>query len=309
MFKRIFGTFQKVGRVAVINYFGFRFAIRKLNLKTPGRQDVTLDTSAPVKAGELPYNILEAMGGKENIAHLDACITRLRVSVNDQKRVDKDRLKQLGASGVLEVGNNIQAIFGPLSDNLKTQIQDIISGKTPNTVIKLPEKGVEQQIEEINPEALQTQPELEVYASPLAGEVLSLDEVPDQVFSQRMMGDGFAVLPTEGVVFSPVDGKIVNLFPTKHAIGIESSSGREILIHVGIDTVNLKGEGFTALVEQGDLVKKGQELLKVDLEFVKKHAPSLITPIIFTNLKQGQSVSIEKQGEVSTRDNVVKIEG
>ncbi|MBM7661992.1 PTS system D-glucosamine-specific IIC component [Bacillus mesophilus] len=294
---------------AVIYYFGFRFAIRKFNLNTPGREDVSQNTAKPVKAGELPYNILEAMGGKENIAHLDACITRLRVSVNDQKQVDKDRLKSLGASGVLEVGNNIQAIFGPLSDNLKTQIQDIINGKTPHSVTKSPEKGVVQQIEEINPEALQTEPELEVYASPLAGEILPLDEVPDQVFSERMMGDGFAVLPNAGVVVSPVDGKIVNLFPTKHAIGIESSSGREILIHVGIDTVHLKGEGFTALVEQGDMVKKGQEILKIDLEFVKKNAPSIITPIIFTNLKQGQTVSIEKQGNVSTREDVVKIEG
>ncbi|WP_246943112.1 glucose-specific PTS transporter subunit IIBC [Bacillus pinisoli] len=295
---------------AVIYYFGFRFAIRKFNLKTPGREDVSeSSTHAPVKAGELPYNILEAMGGKENIAHLDACITRLRVTVNDQKQVDKDRLKKLGASGVLEVGNNIQAIFGPLSDNLKTQMQDIMSGKAPRIVAKSPEKGVEQQIEEINPEALQTKPELEEYSSPLTGQVMQLDDVPDQVFSQRMMGDGYAVLPTEGVVVSPVDGTIVNLFPTKHAIGIESTNGREILIHVGIDTVNLKGEGFTALVSQGDQVKKGQELLKVDLDFVKGKAPSLITPIIFTNLKQGQTVALGKQGNVTRGETVVKIEG
>jgi glucose-specific phosphotransferase system IIBC component len=294
---------------AVIYYFGFRFAIRKFNLNTPGREDVEVDTSAPVKAGELPFNILEAMGGKENIAHLDACITRLRVSVNDQKRVDKDRLKKLGASGVLEVGNNIQAIFGPLSDNLKTQMQDIMNGKTPHPVIKSPEKGVEQQIEEVNPEALQTKPEVEIYTSPLTGQLLQLDEVPDQVFSQRMMGDGYAIMPTDGVVVSPVDGKIVNLFPTKHAIGIESTYGTEILIHVGIDTVNLKGEGFTALVSQGDTVTKGQELLKVDLEFVKKNAPSLITPVIFTNLKQGQMVTLQKQGNVTRGQDAIKIEG
>jgi glucose-specific phosphotransferase system IIBC component len=293
---------------SAIYYFGFRFAIRKFNLKTPGREEIAEDTNAPVKAGELPYNILEAMGGKENISHLDACITRLRVSVNDNKQVDKERLKKLGASGVLEVGNNIQAIFGPLSDNIKTQMQDIMSGKAPRAVIKSPEKGVEQQIEEINPEALQTKPAVEVYTSPLTGKVMPLEEVPDQVFSGRMMGDGYAVLPTDGVVVSPVDGKIVNLFPTKHAIGIEATSGREILIHVGIDTVNLKGEGFEALVAQGDDVKKGQELLRVNLDYVKENAPSLITPIIFTNLKQGQTVTLEKQGKVSKGDTVVKIE-
>ena len=121
---------------AVIYYFGFRFAIRKFNLKTPGREDADVETDDDTNdksqvVGDLPFNILEAIGGKENITHLDACITRLRVTVNDNKKVNKDRLKKLGASGVLEVGNNIQAIFGPKSDNLKTQIQDVIAGKRP----------------------------------------------------------------------------------------------------------------------------------------------------------------------------------
>jgi PTS system D-glucosamine-specific IIC component len=293
---------------SLIYYFGFRFAIRKFNLKTPGREEVAQETNTPVKAAELPYNILEAMGGQENISHLDACITRLRVSVNDNKKVDKDRLKRLGASGVLEVGNNIQAIFGPLSDNIKTQMQDIMNGKKPRPVETSPEKEVEQQIEEINPEALQTSHEMEEYSSPITGEVKPLEDVPDQVFSGRMMGDGFAVLPTDGVIISPVDGKIVNLFPTKHAIGIESEHGREILIHVGIDTVNLKGKGFEALVAQGDTVKKGQELLRVDLDYVGKNAPSLVTPIIFTNLKKGQSINLLTKGNVTKGDTVVKIE-
>nr|MCX3330606.1 glucose PTS transporter subunit EIIB [Bacillus pacificus] len=120
--------------LAVIYYFGFRFAIRKFNLKTPGREDDSAesdDSGKQGEAGDLPYEILQAMGDQENIKHLDACITRLRVTVNDQKKVDKDRLKKLGASGVLEVGNNIQAIFGPRSDGLKTQMQDIIAGRTP----------------------------------------------------------------------------------------------------------------------------------------------------------------------------------
>ncbi|MBA2872767.1 PTS system D-glucosamine-specific IIC component [Anoxybacillus calidus] len=284
---------------AVIYYFGFRFAIRKWNLATPGREVITEETTeAAASAGDLPYEVLAALGGKENIAHLDACITRLRVSVNDIKNVDKDRLKALGAAGVLEVGNNVQAIFGPKSDILKGQIKDIMEGRVPAKAKEEPKKSTPQ-----------VEDGTEVIVAPLSGEVLPLSEVPDQVFSQKMMGDGFAIMPTEGTVVSPVDGKIVNVFPTKHAIGIESTNGREILIHFGIDTVKLNGEGFEALVAQGDEVKKGQELLKVDLEYVKNNAPSIITPIIFTNLQPSEYVKIEKQGKVSkSEEHIVTIE-
>lgn len=292
---------------AVIYYFGFRFAIRKFNLKTPGREDVNAEEEGNTQtgtAGDLPYEILDAMGGKENISHLDACITRLRVSVNDIKNVDKERLKKLGAAGVLEVGNNIQAIFGPRSETIKGQMKDIIAGNRPRAVQKAPQKGVEQQIEEINPEALQTENDADkdVFVSPITGEIKPITEVPDAVFSGKMMGDGFAIIPTEGTVVSPVDGKIVNLFPTKHAIGILSDSGREILIHVGIDTVNLKGQGFESLVKENDRVEKGQALLNVDLDYIKEHATSIMTPIVFTNLAPGEQVNINKSGNVGIKE-------
>ncbi|MBV6686170.1 glucose-specific PTS transporter subunit IIBC [Bacillus sp. JRC01] len=290
---------------ALIYYFGFRFAIRKFNLMTPGREEVTDEDDAPAgTAEELPFNILEAMGGQENISHLDACITRLRVQVNDVKQVDKNRLKKLGASGVLEVGNNIQAIYGPKSDGIKSQMQDIISGKTPRKVKIDTDKEVEQQVEEVNPEALRTSDEerAERFVAPITGELKDITEVPDQVFSGKMMGDGFAILPEEGMIVSPVDGKIVNVFPTKHALGIESKGGREILIHVGIDTVKLQGEGFESLVKEGDQVEAGQPLLKVDLDFIKANAPSIITPIVFTNLKEGQQVTLKSPGKVNRND-------
>lgn len=290
---------------ALIYYFGFRFAIRKFNLMTPGREEVTDEDDAPAgTADELPFNILEAMGGQENISHLDACITRLRVQVNDVKQVDKNRLKKLGASGVLEVGNNIQAIYGPKSDGIKSQMQDIISGKTPRKVKIDTDKEVEQQVEEVNPEALRTSDEqrAERFVAPITGELKDITEVPDQVFSGKMMGDGFAILPEEGMIVSPVDGKIVNVFPTKHALGIESKGGREILIHVGIDTVKLQGEGFESLVKEGDQVEAGQPLLKVDLDFIKANSPSIITPIVFTNLKEGQQVTLKSPGKVNRND-------
>ena len=296
---------------AFIYYFGFRFAIRKFNLMTPGREEVDEDEDdAPASsAGDLPYNILEAMGGQENIAHLDACITRLRVSVNDVKQVDKNRLKKLGASGVLEVGDNIQAIFGPKSDTIKSQMQDIIRGKAPRRVETNANEEVEQQIEEVNPEALQTERNNEKFVAPITGEIKDITEVPDQVFSGKMMGDGFAIVPTEGTIVSPITGKVVNVFPTKHAIGLESKAGREVLIHVGIDTVKLEGKGFEALVKEGDQVEAGQPLLEVDLDYIKENAPSIMTPIVFTNLKEGQQVTIEKSGNINRNDeNIIKID-
>jgi len=295
---------------AAIYYFGFRFAIRKFNLKTPGREEVQNDASDSgiVQGGDLPYNVLQAMGGKENITHLDACITRLRVSVNDIKQVDKDRLKKLGASGVLEVGNNIQAIYGPKSDTLKSQIKDIMDGKTPVPTTVNVENEIKEQIEDVVPEVMENFVEEMTFVAPIKGKLLPITEVPDQVFAGKMMGDGFAIYPEEGLVVAPDDGKIVNVFPTKHAIGLETASGREVLIHFGIDTVNLKGEGFESLVSQGDIVKRGQPLLKVDLKFIEKNATSLITPIVFTNLKNGETIELLKPGNIDQREEgIIKI--
>lgn len=295
---------------ALIYYFGFRFAIRKFNLKTPGREveDENEGPAVKVNAETLPLQILDAMGGEKNIAHLDACITRLRVSVNDAKQVDKELLKKLGAAGVLEVGNSIQAIFGPRSETIKGQMKDIMEGKTVRNVEIPPEKGVEDQIVDVMPEALRTEGESHVFISPITGEIKPISEVPDAVFSEKMMGDGFAIIPEDGTIVSPVDGTIVNFFPTKHAIGIESDTGLEVLIHVGIDTVKLEGNGFEALIAQGDKVKAGQPLLQVDLDYVKNNATSIITPIVFTNLKAGQSIAIEKTGKVTSgEENIISI--
>jgi PTS system D-glucosamine-specific IIC component len=296
--------------LAVIYYFGFRFAIRKFNLKTPGREDVNEEegTKGATASGDLPYEILEAMGSQENIKHLDACITRLRVTVHDQKKVDKDRLKKLGASGVLEVGNNIQAIFGTRSDGIKSQMQDIIAGRAPRPVKVDEEKEVAQQVEEVVANPLQNEQEEDIFTAPISGEIHPITDVPDQVFSGKMMGDGFAILPSEGVVVSPIKGEVLNVFPTKHAIGLRSDSGREILIHFGIDTVSLKGEGFTAFVTEGDRVEPGQKLLEVDLEAVGAKVPSLMTPIIFTNLNDGESVTLLESGEVKIKqENIITI--
>ncbi|MBZ5752335.1 MULTISPECIES: glucose-specific PTS transporter subunit IIBC [Metabacillus] len=298
---------------AIIYYFLFRFMIRKFNLMTPGREEddaINTEESGSQNAGELPYKVLDALGGQENITHLDACITRLRVSVADIKDVDKNELKKLGASGVLEVGNNIQAIFGPKSDNLKSQIQDVMSGKKPKvTKVHSQTKEVQEQIEDVVAGVIKNEVVEETFVAPLTGEITEITEVPDQVFSGKMMGDGFAILPTNGTVVSPVNGKILNVFPTKHAIGLESDGGKEILIHFGIDTVKLKGEGFEIFVQEGDIVKQGQKLLEVNIDYVKQNAPTVMTPIVFTNLKEGQSVKLEAKGIVTAKDeNIISIQ-
>lgn len=290
--------------LALIYYFGFRFVIRKFNLMTPGREDDTneeeVDTESVSKVGDdLPRNILSALGGKENITHLDACITRLRVEVKDKAGVDKNRLKKLGASGVLEVGNNVQAIFGTRSDTIKSQIQDVISGKTPSPtpVAATPKPEEEQQAGEAGEAIIK-----EDIVSPVNGELVDITEVPDAVFSQKMTGDGFAFLSDDGKIASPVYGKVFNVFPSKHAIGIMSDGGKEVLVHIGVNTVKLKGQGFTVLVEEGDLVAAGQPIMEVDLEYVKAHAPSVMSPVIFSNLPEGSSVTLKKPGKVSIGD-------
>lgn len=276
-------------------YFIFRFAINKWNLKTPGREDEVEDEQSTenFEPDELANDILISLGGKENISNLDACITRLRVTVNDKANVDKDRIKKLGASGILEVGNNIQAVFGTKSDQLKDQIKDIIAGKTPKPSSPKQEKKVEKVT------SLTGKDDIVI---PLTGKLVPIEDVPDEVFSGKMMGDGFAIEPDDGTVISPVDGKIINIFPTKHAVGIQSANGREILIHVGLDTVKLDGAGFEVFVEEGQEVQQGQEILKADLEYLKEHAPSIITPVVFTNLQEGEIVTLKDLGNVSRGD-------
>lgn len=269
---------------AVIYYYGFRWAILKFNLATPGREDEMETDEDDGEVDDRPYEILEAMGGQDNITNLDACITRLRVSVADVSKVNKNRLKKLGASGVMEVGKNIQAIYGPVSDTIRGQMQDIIDGKTP--------RKQEKSEEEIKQEAVEVDT-LDLI-SPMSGEALTISEVPDQVFSQKMMGDGFAIKPYEGKVVSPVNGKILNIFPTKHAIGIQADNGLEILIHIGIDTVKLQGEGFTQIAEEGQTVKKGDLLMEFDLDYISENATSTITPVIFTNLEEGKSIEVQE---------------
>lgn len=284
---------------AVIYYFVFRFLITKFNYKTPGREDKQVEASTAT-ASELPFEVLDAMGGQENIKHLDACITRLRVEVKEKSKVDVAGLKELGASGVLEVGNNMQAIFGPKSDQIKHDMAMIMKGeitKPTETTVPVEDDNKVTHMDDLD--------EVEIY-SPGKGQIIPLSEVPDQVFAQKMMGDGVGLVPEDGEIVAPFDGTVKTIFPTKHAIGIESDEGIELLIHIGIDTVKLDGSGFESMVSTGDTIKKGQKLMQVDLDYIKANAPSIVTPLILTNL-ENRTLEITDVSEVKSQQLIMTV--
>lgn len=284
---------------AIIYYFLFSFVIKRFKLKTPGREDEETETKDSSVAS-LPFDVLNAMGGKKNIKHLDACITRLRVEVNEKSSVDVAALKALGASGVLEVGNNMQAIFGPKSDQIKHDILRIMSGE----ITKPSETTV---VEDDNDTAVPTTNSTETLISaPGNGEIMPLTAVPDQVFADKLMGDGIAFVPKDDVIVSPITGTVKTIFPTLHAIGLETPEGLEVLIHIGIDTVKLEGQGFESLVTTDDNVEVGQPLIKIDLDYIQAHAPSIITPIVITNLTN-QTLTIESAQPVTVGQTIITV--
>lgn len=282
-------SYNKKGEVQM-----FKGILSKLNKKAAKVEKQDKEASLEVlEIKDLAEKVLLALGGKENIKNLDACITRLRISVNDLNKVDREQIIDLGAKGVFEKGSNIQAVFGSTSSQIKEKIKDVIE--------KIP-------LAEDRKESTEKDGFESSFVSPLSGKLVSLENVPDEVFSKKMLGDGFAIQPIAGEVVSPVNGKIEIFFPTKHAIGIIANNGRKILIHFGIDTVHLKGDGFEALVKQGDAVEIGQPILHIDLDKVKLAAKSIITPIIFTNLSKGEEVKFKVGADVKLgQKEIIKI--
>ena len=292
---------------AIIYYAIFRFLITKMNLPTPGREREDQHASSTT-AEKLPFEVLSAFGGKENIKHLDACITRLRIEVKDKSSVDTTQLKQLGASGVLEVGQNMQAIFGTKSDQLKNDIERIISGEltTPEEV------DVEEYKDENHDTSTSHKSSHDtkslIIKSPVEGLMKPLTEVPDQVFSEKMMGDGFAIIPGSGKVIAPFDGTVATDFPTRHALGIQSDEHNiEMLIHVGIDTVKMNGEGFEMNVKTGDSFKAGDVLMTFDIDQINTQAKDIITPVVFTNLGHNNLSLNHLNESVKTSDDIAEI--
>ncbi|WP_223593097.1 N-acetylglucosamine-specific PTS transporter subunit IIBC [Neobacillus bataviensis] len=297
-----------VGLVYAVIYFVIFYSlIKAFNIKTPGREDdveslesVTPETAVGANKYEtMAYHFINDIGGRENITAIDNCTTRLRLNIKDMDRVKDSALKTHGAKGIMKLNKtNLQIVVG-------TEVEFVADAmKRINTTGVNPVLAYET-AEPVESDGLSPLSDKD-FVMPIEGEIIPITEVPDQVFSQKMMGDGFGIVPSKGTVVSPVDGEIMNVFPTKHAIGIKSNQGYEILIHIGLDTVNLKGEGFTILVEEGQKVTKGQEILKFDLEFLKKSVPSVVTPVIFTNLTK---LNVKKQGHSDQgQDGILSIE-
>ncbi|WP_312652785.1 glucose PTS transporter subunit IIA [Proteiniclasticum sp.] len=286
-----------VGIVIGLGYFFlFYWLIKRFNLKTPGRDEEETE-KVVVPVTEKAMEVLKALGNTENIKAIDACITRLRLEVYDTKKVDKKRLKDLGSPGVMEVGpTGIQVIFGTAAEGLKDEIKSIMENPQEVTIVESASVK-ETQIERTGEETIMT--------SPMKGKILDLSEVPDALFAEKMIGDGFAVEPAEGYVVSPVKGEIAHIFETNHALAIITDSGLEVLIHIGIDTVKMEGRGFTRLSEVGQKVEHGTPLMKFDLELVKKEAKSSITEVVVTNMDKVKDMKIIASGAVTASDEVL----
>jgi PTS system glucose-specific IIC component len=271
----------------------FYYTIKKFDIKTPGREDEeAVDVKITgAKGSQKAAMVLEAIGGSENIEVLDACITRLRLTLKDPSKVDKGTLKALGAAGVMTAGNSVQAIFGTEAERIKDDMKAIIAN---GGVFQAKTEGSAAE-KEVAVESKENKMKAGSYTlySPMEGEVVTLDKVPDDVFAEKLLGDGFGVVPSKGEVYAPIDGEVTVLFPTKHAVAITTDSGLEILVHIGIDTVALNGEGFTAHASQGDKVKKGDLLISFDMNVVGEKAKSLTSAVIITNMDKIEGIDLK----------------
>ena len=296
---------------AVIMYFIANFMIQKFNYATPGRNgnyetaEASEESSSEVKVaeGSQAVNIINLLGGRANIVDVDACMTRLRVTVKDADKVgDAEQWKAEGAMGLVMKGQGVQAIYGPKADVLKSDIQDILdSGEI------IPET-LPSQMTEVQQNAVQYKDLTEEVYSVADGEVIALEQVKDPVFSQKMMGDGFAVEPENGNIVSPVSGTVSSVFPTKHALGLVTEAGLEVLVHIGLDTVSLEGKPFTVHVTEGQKVAAGDLLVTADLDAIREAGRETSTIVVFTNADAIQSVNLEQTGSHASKTVVAKVE-
>lgn len=281
----------------VVTYFVANFMIKKFNFATPGRNgnyDSDSNDSngngeqTTVQAGTSDpqiIKIIHLLGGKDNIKDVDACMTRLRVSVADREKVgSEEEWKRAGAMGLIVKDNGVQAVYGPKADVLKSDIEDLLRSGAP---IPAPVEEVVVEKETANNQTLGIRKELQTVA---AGEVIDLATVNDPVFSKKMMGDGFAVIPTTGEVVAPITGKVVSIFPTKHAIGMETEEGAEVLIHMGIDTVQMDQPAFEILVTEGQTVEAGAKLAQMNLTEIKNEGKDITIMVVFTDGKVNEMI-------------------
>ena len=319
-------------------YFIFKFLILKFNLKTPGREDDDEETKlytkadyrakqgggadgngAPAAGDEKSVLITRGLGGKKNISDVDCCATRLRCTVVKPELVSESILKATSPSGIIRKGQGIQIIYGPSVAVIKSNLEDYLE-TAPNEEY-IPDNGTENG--DVSGDAAESAGEKtdktsgsapagsgqvkKVLCSPVSGEAAPITDASDEAFAGKMMGDGYIVRPSEGMAYAPEDATVSFVFPSKHAVGLLGGDGVEYLIHIGVDTVNLNGEGFEAFVKDGDSVKKGDKLIGFDIEYIKEHAKSDECIIVFTSLQEGEEVRLAKEGPVNALDEAAEI--
>ena len=324
----------------IVYYLLFHFLIVKLDLKTPGRDDneeVKLYRRSDVEARKnaanterqaeeaLSEQICNGLGGKKNISDVDCCATRLRCTVHKAELVNDALLKSTGASGVIHKGNGVQIIYGPRVTVIKSNLEDYletaldveyigdntqpVSNKEQVTENTQPAPNKEQAAEDAKPASNNAQAtgKTIVIFSPVTGIAADITTAPDEAFAQRMMGDGAVVKPTDKIVCAPEDGEVSFVFDTKHAIGFVTDTGISMLIHMGIDTVKLNGEGFKVFVKNGQKVAKGEPLMELDLAFLNQQAPSMVSPILCTELEENQTIKMLAEGPIKAGEPLFEI--
>ena len=306
----------------IVYYFLFSFLIKKMDLKTPGRDDVEevkLYTRADVNARKegaaanpedaVSEGILVGLGGKKNISDVDCCATRLRCTVYKQELVQDSILKATGASGVVHKGNGVQIIYGPKVTVIKSNFEDYLETAPDEEIVPQAEEVAVTKEENTTAEnETKEVKETIIVSSPITGLAADLSTAPDEGFAGRMMGDGAVVTPENAQIVAPEDGEVVFVFDTKHAIGFLTDSGLSLLLHIGIDTVSLNGEGFQVFVENGQKVKKGEKLMEIDIDFLKAHAPSLCSPVLCTELEDSDKVRLLAEGEIKAGEPLFAID-
>lgn len=321
----------------LLYYVLFSFLIKKFDLKTPGREDddeeTKLYTKADVNARRTEAKegescsqaenskdsrsaaIAMGMGGRNNITSVDCCATRLRCSIADSSLVDEKLLKSTGAVGVIVKGQGIQIIYGPQVTVIKSELEAYLAeeheedtAETTDGVENMGTKVTAETEASVNlAESKNIAENVHKLYSPFQGVLKPITEAPDEAFASKAMGDGYLVMPENGTVVAPEDGEVMFVFPSKHAIGLKAADGTEYLLHIGVDTVKLNGEGFTVFVSDGQKIKKGDKLMEFDPAYIREHAVSDACIVIFTGLTEGESLSLEGEKQVKRLELIGQI--
>ena len=321
----------------LLYYFLFSFLIKKFDLKTPGREDddeeTKLYTKADVNARRTEAKegescsqaenskdsrsaaIVMGMGGRKNITSVDCCATRLRCSIADSSLVDEKLLKSTGAVGVIVKGQGIQIIYGPQVTVIKSELEAYLAEEHEEDTAEATD-GAENMGTKVTAEteaavnlaeSKNIAENIHKLYSPFQGVLKPITEAPDEAFASKAMGDGYLVMPENGTVVAPEDGEVMFVFPSKHAIGLKAADGTEYLLHIGVDTVKLNGEGFTVFVSDGQKIKKGDKLMEFDPVYIREHAVSDACIVIFTGLTEGESLSLEGEKQVKRLELIGQI--